>query len=606
MRFPAWKSIPPLQILILACAALGSAPGPAALPPPIPPGSRPPSLDFGVVYQGSVVEGSLTIAGTNMTGLGSRPPWVLVLDEEPWVPNHFGGSGYVVVRIDTSSPGDLSGVMVVETDAGDIPVQISASVRAGPATGVRVLVCPSPFSAGMTDDSSIFDPLRELMESAEADASYLVYPGPSELSRENLSSYDVVIISRECLRALDPGDLGDYVESGGTLAVFADHFWMGSVAEANRTLRQFGLGFRDEEIGFVVRAREIARSELTAGVNRLVMFRPSPVVVTSPGALIMARAAGEPPGEGLIGFAEVGSGRVLAVGNTLWWYSFLDPGEPCDNPRILTNLFEMAASGRGAGTGSSAGADFSVSVTPVELEVEQGGTAPLELDLMSVGGFGSEIRVTASSNPPAGISLEVPGGALSLPAGGSASASAILRVGGDIEPGSYEVTLNLSGGGVSHSVTLSVTVTAAPGGSPAAGNETGGGGGGGEVAGPGAGNATAGPGSGAPNQTGAQRAGNATGPPGGAGPGAGGWWMAALVASIVAVAAAAALVLRGRSRAGGGAGTGPVAAAGAPPGEEGRGGGERDELLRKLRERYESGEISEETYRELKKRLESG
>lgn len=76
---------------------------------------------------------------------------------------------------------------------GDISVPASVEVRDSPPTRLSVLVYESPFHPMATPDPSHYDHLRELMESAMVNVSYVELVGWPQIS-DSLDQFDVVIL----------------------------------------------------------------------------------------------------------------------------------------------------------------------------------------------------------------------------------------------------------------------------------------------------------------------------------------------------------------------------------------------------------------------------
>jgi len=429
----------------------GGVPAAASATPP--PGAYPPALNFGDVYVGSLVEGSFWIVGTEMSSIKSAPTWMRIirLDADK---SHAGGKGTVVLGIDTSSPGSLSGVIVVETDSGDISIPVSATVKESPDPRVSILVYETPFQGGATSNATHLEPVAEFMASAGANVSYL---DPADWHRVSgsLDQFDVVILADSAFWSMSPERLVNYVRSGGYLVVFASSSWVGQVDLANQVVEALGLRFRDERIGSRVVADELADHWLTDGVSTLEMFHPSPVEATSAEATVIASYPGSSPTEGMIAFSEAGDGGVLAIGASLWWASFL--GSP-DRERILLNLFDYAAEAGGA---PAVAEDLSAELTPERVELSAGESAEMTLTLTSVGGFESDVLIGWTVSPStAHLYLGVPSEPVYLPAGGSLSESVQLQTSQGIEPGEYTVTLTCVAGSKRKEASATVVVSA--------------------------------------------------------------------------------------------------------------------------------------------------
>jgi len=117
---------------------------------------------------------------------------------------------------------------------------------------------------------------------------------------------------------------------------------VGSVQSANKYISDFGLTFRDEEYGSEVIITDLADHPITSGVHQLRILRPSPVMSLGNRTQILARPSNARPNEGVLGIYEGEKGRILALGNSLLWYSFLDYGKNYDNPKVFLNSFSHA------------------------------------------------------------------------------------------------------------------------------------------------------------------------------------------------------------------------------------------------------------------------
>ncbi len=430
---------------------LGGVPAAASSTPP--PGAYPPALNFGDVYVGSLVEGSFWIVGTEMSSIKSAPTWVRIIHLDADDP-HAGGKGTVVLGIDTSAPASLSGVIVVETDSGDVSIPVSATVKESPEPRVSVLVYETPFHGGSTSNATHLEPVTEFMASAGANVSYLDTLDWHRVSG-SLDQFDVVILVDRGFSAISPERLVNYVRSGGYLVVFASSSWMGQVDLANQVVEDLGLRFRDEELGFHVAADELADHWLTDGVSTIELFRPVPVEVVSTEATVIASYPGSSPTEGMIAFSEAGDGGVLAIGASLWWSFYLGSA---DRERILLNLFDHAAEAGGA---PAVAEDLSAELTPDRVELSAGESAELTLTLTSVGGFESDVLIGWTVSPStAHLSLGAPSEPVHLPADGSLSESVQLQTSQGIEPGEYTVTLTCVAGSKRKEVSATVIVSA--------------------------------------------------------------------------------------------------------------------------------------------------
>ena len=393
-----------------------------------------------------------------MSSIKSAPTWVRIIHLDADDP-HAGGKGTVVLGIDTSAPASLSGVIVVETDSGDVSIPVSATVKESPEPRLSVLVYETPWSGGATSNATHLEPVAEFMASAGANVSYLELMDWHRVSG-SLDQFDVVILADGAFWHMSPERLVNYVRSGGYLVVFASSTWVGQVDRANQVVGDLGLRFRDEELGFHVSADELADHWLTDGVSTIELFRPAPVEVVSSEATVIASYPGSSPAEGMIAFSEAGDGGVLAIGASLWWSFYLGSA---DRERILLNLFDRAAE---AGAPPVA-EDLSAELTPDRVELSAGESAELTLTLTSVGGFESDVMIGWTVSPStAHLSMGVPFGPVHLSAGGSLSESVQLQTSEGIEPGEYTVTLTCVAGSKRKEVSATVVVSAGGGGAP--------------------------------------------------------------------------------------------------------------------------------------------
>jgi len=103
--------------------------------------------------------------------------------------------------------------------------------------------------------------------------------------------------------------------------------------------------------------------------------------------------------------------------------------------------------------------DFSVSASPAALSVTQGAGAAFNVSTTVSGHFSSAIALSASGQP-SGVSLIVNPASIAAP--GSGTAQAGVSVANSVPAGTYPITITASGGGLTHTSTLMLTVAAAP------------------------------------------------------------------------------------------------------------------------------------------------
>ena len=99
--------------------------------------------------------------------------------------------------------------------------------------------------------------------------------------------------------------------------------------------------------------------------------------------------------------------------------------------------------------------DFAVSASPTTVSVAQGGTKTTTISTTVSGGFNSAISLSATGLP-AGVTAAFSPASIAAP--GSGSSTLTFTAGSTATTGTFTVTINASGGGVSHSTTVSLTV----------------------------------------------------------------------------------------------------------------------------------------------------
>ncbi|HIE22601.1 MAG TPA: hypothetical protein EYP68_00020 [Candidatus Korarchaeota archaeon] len=430
----------------------------------------PPWFDFGTVYVNSIISGSCRIENANMISVKSHPNWIIIDREDPnFPPSSTSGKGMFEFHLDTSEAGSYSGNIVVETDAGDIEISVSVVVRDVPSPKLKMLVYLTPFHKYSTKDPTRFESLTDLMASNLINVSYVsryIWGQKSSAGLDVflqqygivlLDGYGVLQLSNEEIRNI----FKNYVMNGGNLIICADYFYRGTVDIANLLINEFGLSMRDEEYGHTVDITNLAPHPLTEGVNELHMHRPSPIEVTSEGAIILARPSGVPESEGVIAISEQGEGTILVIGSSLWWFSFLFRGREYDNSKILANFFEYVKS-RSIPTGPSVTGeqDFEVSIDPSSLAIFAGQSMECTVTVTSISGFSSEVSLSISLEPSTSlISVLLSPSAVTPPSDGSVSAILVINTKKDVPAGAYTITVSGTSEGKSRSATLILAIS---------------------------------------------------------------------------------------------------------------------------------------------------
>jgi hypothetical protein len=160
------------------------------------------------------------------------------------------------------------------------------------------------------------------------------------------------------LKEDDTEYLASLVRDGTNLIVFADEFFCGTTAAANRLLCRYDLemlrdgtdepGLSEEERmkrvvdwqrkyhEAVSTGEDMAQHPLTAGVRKLHWYRPCPVARRGPEAAPLAANPSNPEEESFAAVSQP-NGYVVAVGTSLLT-SLAHVGWPYDNDRFLANL----------------------------------------------------------------------------------------------------------------------------------------------------------------------------------------------------------------------------------------------------------------------------
>ena len=104
--------------------------------------------------------------------------------------------------------------------------------------------------------------------------------------------------------------------------------------------------------------------------------------------------------------------------------------------------------------------DFSIGASPSSLTIAQSGSGASTISTSITGSFNSSISLSASGLP-AGASANFSPTAIAAPGSGSSNMS--ILVGSATATGSYTVTITGSGGGITHSTTMGVTIVGSGG-----------------------------------------------------------------------------------------------------------------------------------------------
>src|SRR6516162_4957809 len=103
--------------------------------------------------------------------------------------------------------------------------------------------------------------------------------------------------------------------------------------------------------------------------------------------------------------------------------------------------------------------DFTISAAPSSVSVAQGGKGGLTITATVSGGFNNAISLSASS-APTGTKVSFSPNPIAAP--GSGSSTMTIAVGSSTAPGTYNITVTGSGGGIQHTTSVTLKVTAPP------------------------------------------------------------------------------------------------------------------------------------------------
>ncbi len=337
-----------MWLLIRACLLSLVLPLGYAYAQPKPGDSQPNSIEFGTIHTDAIAEASFLVFGADNDDSVkldvTAPEFVKIRKQKAYAQPAGTGiqsaKAWIELSIDTSMEGDLAADIEVTFGTVTATIPVSATVKQRHEGQKRLLTIDSPFTAQSTQYSTMFKAWRQLVDTAGIDANYMLVDPQKPLLRDiELSRFDTVLLADTGLmrmKAEEATKLQKYVEAGGRLIVFANNFFQGSVEQANIVLSGSGLKIRDEEFfftqrqanritnvtDFIVEKDALAESLASLSIDRLRFRRSSPVEVTDPlsaKALVKAGQLGK-PGDGFIGIGKVGSGEMIAVGQSLWCY----------------------------------------------------------------------------------------------------------------------------------------------------------------------------------------------------------------------------------------------------------------------------------------------
>ncbi len=166
---------------------------------------------------------------------------------------------------------------------------------------------------------------------------------------------------------------------------------------------------------------------------------PTGITISGPGTLT------PPSGKSTSGTLTLSAAPSASVGNYL-----LSVVGTSGSLATSTNVGVQI----GAGVG-----DFSISLSPSSVTLMQGSTVSSTLTIRSSGTFSSAVTLSASS--PSGLTISFANNPVVPPAGGKASTQVTLTASGSFAGGTYPVPILGISGSLSHSTTITVTVSQA-------------------------------------------------------------------------------------------------------------------------------------------------
>lgn len=317
---------------------------------------QPDSLHLGNVYVGATVEASFLLreAGNDpkIKVEVRAPRFVKVRNKSTHVQN-YGGPGkdfvnaIVEIVLDTKVAGEFKGEVTATLGQTTVKLPVTMTVKERRPGLSPILIAATPFQAYATSDGTHFQAWTDLVNDSTLDVNYLLVQRDKPVLRDlNLRKFVCVLLPPEALcfaTAEDIKRVRDYAEKGGWVVVAANHFFQGSVKQANAVLDGYGLQMRDMEAGFgqdevFIGKDAFAPEVVKAEVESLRFHRASPIAITdAKKARVLVRAVGVGrPSDGFVVRAEAGKGTVIALGESLWcfWIS-KEQAKGTDNAKLL-------------------------------------------------------------------------------------------------------------------------------------------------------------------------------------------------------------------------------------------------------------------------------
>ena len=239
---------------------------------------------------------------------------------------------------DAARTGAYSGQLKLRLNNREASLPIELAVMPPPAKLLRVLIAQTPYSSDETEYGSDLDAATMVLASLKAQIDCL-HQLPAQLE-----VYQTILLAEDALLSVKDEQvsrLQKFVRNGGRLVIACNAFLVGTVANANEIIADYGLKVVDKDYtrtATVTTVTNIVQDVLTKGIRRLGFFRPSLIQVTDPSkARIIAPA---PTQDG--GFVAVSSlangGEIIVLAQSLWWHRLESATNGADNARLLRNL----------------------------------------------------------------------------------------------------------------------------------------------------------------------------------------------------------------------------------------------------------------------------
>jgi hypothetical protein len=321
----------PLIAALLVALLAGRVNGQAKLPV-----ATPDRILFGTVYTGATVQASLSVRASPNSDERVKfeitaPNFVKVLRKNTYTrPAKVGAGllrGSVEFALDTTRASELAGQIAVRLNSTSVEIPVSASVKPQRSGLLQLLVIGTPFVELSTSDGGMFRQWTDLVAGAPWNVHYLLAERGQPVPRDlDLDAFGAVLVGPEGVARLEGGDVKrvrKYVEHGGTALVMANNFFRPTVAKANILLAGYGLAMVDVESGrdVTLEKTQIDPQLVKFGIGKVTFFRPSPITVVDPlrAKVLIKDVNAEKPGDGLVAAATVGNGKIIVIGQSLWW-----------------------------------------------------------------------------------------------------------------------------------------------------------------------------------------------------------------------------------------------------------------------------------------------